>query len=325
MFPLCCQICLVLLLAGTKGQSTEVPEVEGGESSSSKLAEFVDNLIDQMNDVKESREREAKKTEVEEVEMLVEEDELPSWKVSHEEGDGFCLLISAEVKLELLGLSGVNKSLTVPVSEKAEVEGRCLEGKSEVRFVWHSRNSEEENLINLVVEHDHETPNLVYLSGAFLRLHHHQRRLEFYTSMGSLEHRTLLWPIRYQLRCPELRYRLMPIEEQRGREENASAVLYLTDIRIEVYQSALSNPHWLSSMIFQAFRGITLQNHRPESFGVNWYRREWKCEFHRIYDWAPYLVGCGLFTTLLIFVAAFLCRDSLERKKTKTWTKYESL
>ena len=59
----------------------------------------------------------------------------------------------------------------------------------------------------------------------------------------------------------------MPIEEQRGRE-NASAVLYLTDIRIEVfnkyysrtdidppwkkvYQSALSNPHWLSSMIFQ--------------------------------------------------------------------------
>ena len=40
---------------------------------------FVDNLIDQMNDAKESREREAKRTEVEE--MVVEEEELPSWKV----------------------------------------------------------------------------------------------------------------------------------------------------------------------------------------------------------------------------------------------------
>ena len=80
-----------------------------------------------------------------------------------------------------------------------------------MRFVWHDRHSEEENLINLVVERNTEMPNLVYLrwappvrtfltiflsSGAFLRLHHHNRRLEFYTPMGSLENRTLLWPIR---------------------------------------------------------------------------------------------------------------------------------
>merc|ERR1719391_1745151 len=256
-----------------------------------------------MNYVMVSRER---GVEVEEVEM-VEEEELPSWKVSHEEGDGFCLLLSAEVRLELFGLSGVNNSLMVPVSEWAEVEGKCLEGKSEVWFIWHNDISEEENLINLVVERNTKMPNLVYLSGAFLRLHHQQRRLEFYTSMGSLEHRTLLWPIRYQLRCPELNYRLAPIEEYR-RSENASAVIYLADVRIE------------------AFRDITLQNHRPESYGVNWYRREWKCEFHRIYDWAPYLVGCGLCATLIFFVVAFLCRDSLERKKSKkTLSKYESL
>merc|ERR1719391_295671 len=273
-----------------------------------------------MNYVMVSRER---GVEVEEVEM-VEEEELPSWKVSHEEEDGFCLLLSAEVRLELFGLSGVNKSLVVPVSEKAEVEGKCLEGKSEVRFVWHNDLSEEESLINLVVERNTKMTNLVYLSGAFLRLHHQQRRLEFFTSMDSLEHRTLLWPIRYQLRCSELSYRLAPIEEYRGRK-NASAVLHLTDVRIEVFRSALSNPHWLSSMIFQAFRGDTLQNHRPESFGVSWFRREWKCEFHRIYDWAPYLVSCGLCTTLFVFVMAFLCRDSLEREKTQTLSKYESL
>ena len=81
MLPLCCQICLVLFLAGTKGQQTEIQEVEAGESSSSNLAEFVDEMIDQMNDVKESMEREAKRTEVEEMEMVVEEEELPSWKV----------------------------------------------------------------------------------------------------------------------------------------------------------------------------------------------------------------------------------------------------
>ena len=41
---------------------------------------------------------------------------------------------------------------------------------------------------------------------------------------------------RYQVRCPELSYRLAPIEEYRGRE-NASAVLRLTDVRIEVMKS----------------------------------------------------------------------------------------
>ena len=121
MFPLCCQLFIALLLAGGNCQQAEVGEVESGKTSSS-LAEFVDNLIDQMNDVKESREREAKKTvvEVEEVEKVVEE-ELAAWKVihkdfnlistillwrthiifkvPHEDGDGFCLLLSAEVCL----------------------------------------------------------------------------------------------------------------------------------------------------------------------------------------------------------------------------------
>ena len=81
MHPLCCQLFIALLLAGGNCQQAEVGEVESGKTSSS-LAEFVDNLIDQMNDVKESREREAKKTvaEVEEVEKVVEE-ELAAWKV----------------------------------------------------------------------------------------------------------------------------------------------------------------------------------------------------------------------------------------------------
>ena len=39
---------------------------------------------------------------------------------------------------------------------------------------------------------------------------------------------------RYQLRCPELRYELAPIVKYRGRE-NVSAVLYLADVRIEVF------------------------------------------------------------------------------------------
>jgi len=74
----------------------------------------------------------------------------------------------------------------VPVSEKAEIEGKCLEDNSEVRFVWHDGNPEEENLINLVVERVSEMPNLVYLSGAFLRLHHNNRRLSFTPQWGRL-------------------------------------------------------------------------------------------------------------------------------------------
>ena len=37
-----------------------------------------------------------------------------------------------QVRLQLFGLNGENKTLTVPVSEKAEVEGKCLEDNSEV-------------------------------------------------------------------------------------------------------------------------------------------------------------------------------------------------
>ena len=82
MFLPSCHLGFVLLIAGAGCQQPEVGEMESGKSSSSGLAEFVDNLIGQNEDVKESREREAKWTgvEVEEVEMM-EEEKLPSWKV----------------------------------------------------------------------------------------------------------------------------------------------------------------------------------------------------------------------------------------------------
>jgi len=296
-----------LLFAAAFLSETHCEQAKPGEvgQSSSTLAKFVSNLLDQMNDVKQEKEMEAKMASME-VEV-VQEEELPALKVQHEDGIGYCLLLSTEVSLEILGLNGDNKTVTVPVSATAEVVGKCLEGHSEVRFVWRDEHSEEDNLINLVVERHIDQSNLVYLSGAFLRLHHLNRRLEFYTSMGPLDYRTLLWPIRYQLNCPELKYKLAPIKEYIGRE-NISVVLHLDDIKIE------------------AFRDVTLQNHRPESFGNKWYRREWKCEFHRIYDWAPYAVGCGLIAVVVSFVTAFLIRDSIERKKKKkTSGKYERL
>ena len=46
-------------------------------------------------------------------------------------GQGFAELCS-QVRLELFGLNGENKTLSVPVSEKAEIEGKCLEDNSEV-------------------------------------------------------------------------------------------------------------------------------------------------------------------------------------------------
>ena len=53
MLPLGCRLLIhsLLLLAWADCQQADVGEVEAGKGSSS-LAEFVDNLIDQMNDVK---------------------------------------------------------------------------------------------------------------------------------------------------------------------------------------------------------------------------------------------------------------------------------
>ena len=49
-------------------------------------------------------------------------------------GFWFCSAFLSQVRLEVFGLSGDNRTFIVPVSEKAEVEGKCLEGNSEVSF-----------------------------------------------------------------------------------------------------------------------------------------------------------------------------------------------
>ena len=45
------------------------------------FADFVYNLIDQINDVKESKEREANTAGAEEVNLVEKKEELPFWKV----------------------------------------------------------------------------------------------------------------------------------------------------------------------------------------------------------------------------------------------------
>ena len=45
---------------------------------------------------------------------------------------------------------------------------------------------------------------------------------------------SIVFLFRYQLNCPELKYKLAPIKEYIGRE-NISVVLHLDDIKIEVF------------------------------------------------------------------------------------------
>ena len=75
MLSLCCLLFTAALLSETHCEQANPGEV--GQSSST-LAKFVSNLLDQMNDVKQEKEMEAKMASME-VEVVKEE--LPAWKV----------------------------------------------------------------------------------------------------------------------------------------------------------------------------------------------------------------------------------------------------
>merc|ERR1712226_346655 len=167
------------------------------------------------------------------------------------------------------------------------------------------------NVLNLVVKRQSET--LALLGGAFLRLQNQNGEEEFYASMESGTYSTLIWPIRYQVRCPRtLSYVLAPVQDQvEGQEESrddaeekekSRVVLRLTNLRIE------------------AFRESTAEGN-PESVAPQWNLGEWDCEFHRTFKWAPYLVTGGLVGLVIFMISAFLCKQSLENKQGK----YEAL
>ena len=76
MLSLRCLLFTAALLSETYCEEAKPGEV--GQSTST-LAKFVSNLLDQMNDVKQEKEMEAKMASME-VEV-VQEEELPAWKV----------------------------------------------------------------------------------------------------------------------------------------------------------------------------------------------------------------------------------------------------
>ena len=189
-------------------------------------------------------------------------------------------------------VANATRELSLP--ERVRLEGNCGAKKSEITMFWKDKTSGEDNLLNLVMTR--RNTHLVYLSGAFLRLYTGGEKEEFYSAMSALEYTTLLWPLRYQMACKDtLSYVMSPGEETET--QGHQAIVHLTNLRIE------------------AFREVTLHDHRPRSLAAQWYRRECKCQFHRIFSWAPFLVGCGLTCIVIAMTVAFLCRNSMEKKR----------
>lgn len=225
--------------------------------------------------------------------------EFPPWMVKSADKDqGYCLLASMQVRLELFRSwegNGTMEEVNVPVSKGAR-KGSCKPGKSEVELEWHDKKFGEKNVLNLVVQR--QSTNLARLGGAFLRLHNKRGHDEYYSSMNMGSFNTLVWPIRYQVRCSEpLSLVLTPVKKG---HKHPNVTLHLIDLRIEAFrESTQHDGDW------------------PQSVAPQWFRREWGCEFHRTFEWAPYLVAGGL-TGLVLFTAmAFLCRNSMDKKPKK--------
>ena len=240
-------------------------------------------------------------------ESPVEDDvDLPDWSVKSPLEPDVCLLASAQIRLEIQrpDSSGANWTLEeVSIPQTAQIrKGGCDEpGKSEIQLEWRQEGGEEANLLNLVVKRQSDT--LALLGGAYLRLQNQNGEEEFYASMKSGVYSTLIWPIRYQVRCPDtLSYVLTPVQDQMedgepseddlDEESQPKAILHLIDLRMEVFRES-TEKDFVDAM---------------------WFRREWKCEFHRTFKWAPYFVALGMVGLVLFLVFAFLCKNSLNKK-----------
>jgi len=280
-------VLLVSVVYGTEGNTTTEDT-----RSFMYLEEFIGRVVRNM-------EREEPPVE--------DEVNLPDWRVKSPLEPVYCLLASAQIRLEIQrpdSSGGANWTLEeVSIPDTAQIRnGGCEDpGKSEIQLQWRQEGGEEDNLLNLVVKRQSDT--LALLGGAYLRLQNQNGEEEFYASMKSGVYSTLIWPIRYQVRCPDtLSYVLRPVQDQLedggsseddlDEESQAKAILHLIDLRME------------------AFRESTEKDFED----AKWFRREWGCEFHRTFKWAPYFVASGMAGLVLFLGFAFLCKNSLNKK-----------
>lgn len=209
---------------------------------------------------------------------------------------------------------------TKKVPNEARVTGECGDLASEVSFEWSEAREEsgEENfnLINLVITRNNR---ISALTGVFARLFLHSKEFELTSSMKKNDPDSLSWPHRYCLSCQKtLYYPLYKVSTvKRNHNDDKS-----DDVPPEAFLM-------IDNLMFEVFRNI--EGSETDLTSKSFSKRNWECEFHKIYDWAPYVLGgCLVFLMLAMMFSFFFksclgCSDRPRNRRQRNNNNYEKL
>jgi len=189
--------------------------------------------------------------------------------------------------------------LAVPSS--ASSRGECGDTglQAEVSLHW-SEAGGESNLLNLVVTRNNR---LADLTGVFARLHLHSKTFELTSSLKKNDKDSLTWPHRYCLSCQRtLYYPLYKVSAvKRNHNDNKDddvppeAFLLMDNLMLEVFRES----------------DAAVQGEDGELLAKTFSRRSWECEFHLIFDWAPYAIGGSLVFLVVLMIVSFCFKSYL--------------
>jgi len=214
-----------------------------------------------------------------------------------------CLLLSGNITVELVPESLKENTLLVVsnntwvVPLNATVQGVCGEAVSEMSIEWLDQETEDMNLLNLVITRE---GRLAGLTGIFLRL---QER-EMTTQLDPINGKVLEWPVRYGLDCSaSVRYPMF-----HAPDPFLSSLVLLTPPEDKPKLVAYIR---IENLKLEAFRELSLVDQFPESMSLEFYRRKWECEFHFRFFWASIVVSSALIGLLCLMLGTIFCRSSL--------------
>jgi len=234
------------------------------------------------------------------------------WSVSSAGDNGsdhHCLLLSANLSIILVHPGEDVRNMTedvrrlhwkMEVPQYADARGVCGDTESQISLHWEDRE-EEENVVNMVVTRN---GRLAELTGVFARFFLHSSWHEVTSTMQKLELNSLSWPHRYCLSCMKtLYYPLYKVSEvqrnhnlRKDDDVPPAAFLVVDNLMFEVFRKQEA------SVTKKLDIKTTLKMHS---------KRNWECEFHVIYDWAPFVLGGVLIFIVVLSLLVFIFKSCL--------------
>jgi len=243
--------------------------------------------------------------------------------VALDEKNKYCLIVTANFSITIVGLTSRAYNLTIPVPGTAVAEGNCEEADNDIDdgheiveslwLRWPSNSSStassngSKNLLNITLT---RSGRLAYLSSAVVHLIVGEKQLVLTTHLKPEDYIVPTWPLRYGLTCKkEMKFPLY-YQNKKNKITIQDPVALVDPSPISPLTPAAELPEpvgllRIEDLKLEAFR---LDDEYPGSTDEFYSRYNWECEFHKRSDLAPILVGVGLAGLITFVLVAYVLR-----------------